>query len=132
MIEIEKFKRIGKGHLLAVADLSITEWRLSIKGVAIFEKAGGRWVALPQKTFQGDDGKTKYTATMAWTDKAVEARFRDAVLSALEQAGHLEPSSPPSWEDWPNQKNPQRMTYRGWNHRPEDFEGVQPPDDIPY
>ena len=133
MIEITSFKRIDKGHLLAVVDLTITEWRLSFKGALIFEKKGGRWVGLPQKTFTGDDGRTKYTATVAWTDKGVETRFRDAVLDALEAAGHLAPSSPPSWaNDRPNQKNPDRMTYRGGQFRPDDFQGVQPPDDLPW
>ena len=128
MIEITSFKRIDKGHLLAVVDLTITEWRLSFKGVLILEKKGGRWVGLPQKTFTGDDGRTKYTATVAWTDKGVETRFRDAVLDALKAEGHLESSTAAP----KNRKNPDRMTYRGGQFRPDDFQGVQPADDLPW
>jgi hypothetical protein len=125
MIEIEKYQAVNRGHLVGVVDLKIPKWCLSFKGVAVFEKAGGRWVNLPQKTFQGDDGKTKYVDTIEWTDKAVEGRFRDAVLTALVEAGHLEPSKPkPPPSARPNRKNPQRMTYRGGQYRPDDFQGV--------
>jgi len=129
MIEIESFKRIGCGHLLAVADIVIPEWHLKIQGVAIFNKNGAKWVNLPQKTYQGSDGKTKYTDTMQWTDKGVEGRFRDAVLDALKAEGHLESSTAAPKK---NRKNPDRMTYGGGAYRPDDFQGVQPPDDLPY
>lgn len=41
---------------------------------------------------------------------------------------------PPVEADAPksNRKNPERMTYRGGQFRPDDFEGVTPADDIPY
>lgn len=133
MIEIEKFKRLDRGHLLGVVDLKIPKWFLSFKGVAVFEKNGGRWVSLPQKTFRGDDGKTKYANTIEWTDKAVESRFRDAVLTALEAAGHLGPATTPPPAERPNRKNPDRVQYRGWNHRPAGHPTPTPAtDDLPW
>ncbi len=129
MIHVENFHRLDCGHLVGFVDIVIPKWCLSIKGVAVFDKNGGRWVKMPQKRHQEGDGETNYADAMAWTDKAVETRFRDAVLRALEAGGHIPPKAD---APKPNRKTPGRMTYRGGQYRPDDFQGVQPGDDIPY
>jgi hypothetical protein len=131
LIEIERFKRLDRGHLVGVADIIIPEWRLKIQGVGIFNKNGAKWVNLPQKTYQGTDGGTKYADTLQWTDNAVASRFRDAVLEALEQAGHL-PKVKKTDAPKRNRRNPDKMLFRP-NFRPEGHPTPTPAsDDLPW
>jgi hypothetical protein len=64
-------------------------------------------------------------------DKGVNQRFQKAVIDALVDAGHLSPLEPATAPKQ-NKKNPDRMTYRGGQYRPDDFQGAQPLDDLPY
>jgi DNA-binding cell septation regulator SpoVG len=109
----------GKGSLLGYADVSIVKWRLIIKGVGIFQKGAARWVKMPQREFQKSDGSTGYSDIMSFSDKNVITRFRKAVFSALESAGHIAPK-----------EKGKRITYQP-TYRPADFPPVTN-DDIIY
>jgi hypothetical protein len=129
MIQILKWNAHRSGALIGFADVSISSWRLEIRGLSVFEKSGSRWCELPKKPYEVN-GKTKYQDILAWSDAEVRARFQKAVVDALVRQGHIPPVEATAPRQ--NRRNPDRMTYRGGQYRPDDFQGVQPLDSLPY
>lgn len=130
MIQILKWNPHRSGALIGFADVAIPSWRLEIRGLSVFDKAGSRWCELPKKPYQKSDGGTAYQDIMAWSDAEVRARFQKAVVEALEGQGHIPPVKTTDTPK-PNRKNPDKMSFQP-NYRPADFQGVPPADDIPY
>ena len=130
MIQIRGFKEYQSGTLEGFADIEIPGWKLAINSVPVFQKNGKRWVMLPQSKAE-KDGQVFYNKLFEFTDKSVGSRFSKAVIDALVDAGHIPPLEKAAAPKR-NKHNPDRVQYRGWNHRPDDFEGVQPADDLPY
>jgi hypothetical protein len=59
-IEIINYKEINKGALKATCDVKMVKWgNFIIRGLAIFEKDGSRWVSFPSKEYE-KDGKKKW------------------------------------------------------------------------
>jgi hypothetical protein len=130
MIEITKWTAYRSGARIGFCDAAITSWRLEIRGLSVFEKAGARWCELPKKPYEVN-GETKYQDILAWSDAEIRARFQRAVVDALEQAGHVPPVEATGDRPTPNKSNPDRVRYEGWNHRPADHP-TPTADDIPY
>ena len=69
---------------------------LEIAGVAVFEKAGRRWAAMPAQTLSfagapvlGANGRQKWATPIRWTTSDLQRRFSEAVLELVERDGDI-------------------------------------------
>ena len=82
-ITVEEIRSVNKGNVRAFADVSIAD-RLTIYGLKVIQlQARAPWVALPQREWTDETGKTRYSPTLKLAEdikRAVDA----AVLGAWE------------------------------------------------
>lgn len=95
MIEIQNVEPINKGSLLAICDVHIIPWKMTLKEVRVFEKGAQRWVTLPSREFINSMNEKKYVELIAFDNEQVRNRFRqqviDAVFKFLNDNPNLEP-----------------------------------------
>jgi hypothetical protein len=94
-VRCDDFRALRRNTLVGFAVVTVAELRLTIRDVAIHQKADSRWAQLPAKPQVKDGalikdaatGKIAYTPVMEFTNKAVRDAFSAAVIAAvLEQA----------------------------------------------
>jgi len=86
------FKPFERNTLKGFADLWLRGARLNIRGCAVHEKNGKRWVQLPAKPQLDKDrelirdagGKIQYAPVMEFDSREVADRFNAAALKAVE------------------------------------------------
>lgn len=84
MIDIISVNPINKGDVLASVSVAIRPWKLKIHEVIVIQKGVNRWVNLPQRKYESN-GETKYKPLLEFDDNAVEKRFRDQILKAVDE-----------------------------------------------
>lgn len=84
VIEVLNIKPINKNSLLAVCDVRIVPWKLTLKEVKIFEKGTNRWISLPAKQSQMPDGNMRYDELIAFDNDSIKQRFRDQIMEAVD------------------------------------------------
>ncbi len=94
MIDIVSVHPINKGDLLATVSVAIRPWKMKIHEVIVMQKGANRWVSLPSRKYESN-GETKYQKLLEFDDSAVEKRFRDQIMQAvddyIEKNGDLQP-----------------------------------------
>ncbi len=85
MIEVQNINPVGKGSLLAVCDVHIKPWCLTLHEVKIFEKGANRWLGMPSKDFTNEQGEKKYTDLITFDNDGVRNRFRSQVMGAVDK-----------------------------------------------
>ena len=85
MIEISNFKEYKKNTLQGFFDVKLTTMGLEIRGCCLHEKDGSRWVQLPSKPYQKDDGTTAYSYILDFYEKDKRVSFQKEVLNVIEQ-----------------------------------------------
>lgn len=83
MIEITSVNPINKGDLLATVSVHIKPWKLRIHEIAVFQKGVNRYISLPTRKWE-NQGETKYVKLLEFDDNAVEKRFRDQIMQAVD------------------------------------------------
>jgi hypothetical protein len=91
MIECLEFRSVERGTLKGFAKIKVPQWHLTMDDVAIHEKNGKRWAALParpmldakREVVKDEEGKPKYAKTLYFDDRDVADRFSDAVVKAV-------------------------------------------------
>lgn len=58
---------------------------LQIRDIAIRDGKNGLWAALPSTSWEGQDGKRRFTPMATFADKAASYRFSDALIEQLRQ-----------------------------------------------
>jgi len=81
-MEIQNFKQINKGCLLAKFDIMVPQWNMTIKDCALFEKGGKKWITLPSKQYEGADGQKKHFELVRFP-KEVKERFQNKCIEKL-------------------------------------------------
>lgn len=84
VLEVQNIKAIQKGSLLAICDVRIVPWKLTLKEVKIFEKGVNRWIGLPSKEVALPTGEKKYYELMAFDSEEIKNRFRDQIMEAVD------------------------------------------------
>jgi hypothetical protein len=90
-VRCDDFRALRRNTLCGFAVVTIAELKLSIRDVAIHQKAESRWAQLPAKPQVKDGalikdtstGKIAYTPIMEFTNKAVRDAFSAAVIAAV-------------------------------------------------
>jgi hypothetical protein len=87
-----EFKPFQRNTLRGFAQISVPSWHMTISGIAIHEKEGRRWAALPARPYldnsgelvREDDGKPRYVKVFQFDNRDVGDRFSAAVLKAVD------------------------------------------------
>jgi hypothetical protein len=82
-MEIEKFKRIDKGALIASFTVIIPAWGMQIREITYFEMNGKRWISFPSRQYKDEDEKTCYFPFISM-EKDMKKRFEEKVLLLLQ------------------------------------------------
>jgi hypothetical protein len=90
-IRCNDFRTLHRNTLCGFAVVTIAELKLTVRDVAIHQKADSRWAQLPAKPQVKDGalikdastGKIAYTPVMEFTNKAVRDAFSAAVIAAV-------------------------------------------------
>lgn len=81
-MEINNYKPVNKGCLVAKFDVTIPEWGITIRDCALFEKNHEQWIGMPSRQYQAKDGSNKSFAYVL-LDEKIKARFNAACLEKL-------------------------------------------------
>lgn len=84
MLEIISVNPINKGDMLASVSVHIKPWKMKIHEVMVMQKGLTKWVNLPSRKYEAN-GETKYAKLLEFDDAGVEKRFRDQILSAVDE-----------------------------------------------
>ena len=94
-MEIQNYKAVNKGCLVAKFDVTIPQWGLTIRDLALFEKEGKRFLGMPGRPYEKDGAKKSYDHVVF--DEASKKRFTATCLEKLE---HLQQkASQPTYEN---------------------------------
>ena len=85
MIEIQNIQKIGKGSLLALCDVHIIPWKMTLHEVKIFEKGANRWISLPAREYVNPMGEKKYIDLISFDNEATKNRFKDQIMPAIDK-----------------------------------------------
>jgi hypothetical protein len=83
-IEITKWRKFEKNSLQGFCNILMTNIGLEIQDGTVHEKDGKKWVGLPAKPYQDDEGNTKYSYIVKFVDKEKYQQFQKAALKALD------------------------------------------------
>ena len=86
-MEINNYKEINKGCLVASFNVLIPQWGLTLREYTLFEKDGKRWVSMPARQYKDAEGKNKNFPLVEF-DKDKRARSETA---CLEKKSQLQP-----------------------------------------
>ena len=85
MLEILNINPINKGSLLASCDVHIVPWKMTMREVKVFEKAGRRWVRLPCREVINAMGEKNYIEVICFDTDAIKTRFTSQVTTAIDE-----------------------------------------------
>lgn len=85
MLEVQNINAVNKGTLLAVCDVKIIPWKLTLKEIKIFEKGANRWIGMPSREFINDLGEKKYIELIEFENEGVKSRFRSQIMGAIDK-----------------------------------------------
>ena len=84
-IEIVSFRKFEKNSLIGFCTVKMTTIGLEIRDCAVQQKDGKKWVNLPSKPYEKEDGTTGYSYIIKFTDKDRYFQFQKAVLQELDK-----------------------------------------------
>ena len=85
MIRCIKFRRYTKNTLRGFADLELPRVGLVLRDCPWHEKNGKEWVSFPARSYEGDDGTTRWQPLIEFAEGAMEEReqFQRQALEAI-------------------------------------------------
>jgi len=83
-IEITKFKKYTKNTLRGFFTARLTGVGLEIRDMTLHQKNGKRWVSMPAKPYEKEDGGQGWSYIVKFYDDALGKQFQKAVLQALD------------------------------------------------
>lgn len=83
MIECTKFKYIGKGSLVGIADLFVPQFGMDIYGCSVFQKDGRKWLTFPSKEVE-INGAKKFFQHMRFRKHESMDNFTAQAMKAIQ------------------------------------------------
>jgi hypothetical protein len=99
-VEIVNFRAYHKNTLRGFTTLLMPTLGLEIRDVTIHEKNGSKWLGLPAKPFEKQDGTTSWIPIVRFTKREIWERFQREALLALNK--HIENSNSDPKQDQEN------------------------------
>ena len=84
-IVCNNFKKFDNGFLQGFADLYIEKWGVDISGFSLYCKNGSRWINIPSKEFQNDQGEKKWMPIIKFSEKSHQEAFLNAAIDAIDK-----------------------------------------------
>jgi len=84
-IEIINFRKVEKNTLQGFFTVRLTNIALEIRDCALHQKDIERWVGLPAKPYDKEDGSKAWSYIVNFYDKDRWNQFQKAVLEALDK-----------------------------------------------
>ena len=84
MIEISNFKKFQKNTLQGFFDVKLTNIGLEVRGCCLHEKEENRWIQLPSKPYEKEDGSRGWQYILDFYQKDKRESFQKEVLNELE------------------------------------------------
>lgn len=85
MLEVQNIQPVHKGNLLAVCDVHIIPWKMTLNEIKIFEKGANRWIGMPAREFVNEQGERKYIELVTFDNDGVKNRFRSQIMGAIDK-----------------------------------------------
>lgn len=95
MLEVQNINAVQKGSLLAICDVHIIPWKMTLHEVKIFEKGANRWLGMPAKEYINDMGEKKYTDLITFDNESVKNSFRNQIMGAIDRFLESNPDMKP-------------------------------------
>jgi len=109
----KRIQPLERNTLRGFCEISIPDWNLTIKDVAVHRKNDSMWASPPSKAQIRDgilvkdaDGKIQYFNIFEFADRAARDRFSDAVITAVRATddgrralGGSNPQAKPTFDD---------------------------------
>ena len=83
-IKVVKFQEYRKNTLMGFFDVQLDNVGLEIRGCTVHQKGKSRWVGLPAKPYEDEDGTKKWSRIIDFYDEGRGKQFQKAVLQALD------------------------------------------------
>jgi hypothetical protein len=85
MIRVVGIRPHPRNTLRAFVDLALTLVGLVLRDCGWHSKGDREWVSFPARSYQGDDGATRWSSMIEFAEGAREARkqFQDKALEAI-------------------------------------------------
>ena len=83
-IQISNWRRHESKTLRAFFTVTLASG-IIINDCMLHEKGDTRWIGMPSREFQGQDGERKFAPIVSFVNRDVEHNFRDLVLAALDR-----------------------------------------------
>ena len=91
MIDPRTGKPFRKYTLRGFVTISLQPSGLEIRDCTLHEKAGSRWINMPSRPYEDENGNTKYSYIVFFPEKSRAQQFQEAVLKALKEYQPPEP-----------------------------------------
>ncbi len=83
-IQLKDFRPFKKNSLQGFITLYLPGAGLEIRDCSLFEKDERRWVSLPSRSFQKDDGTTAWANVVSIPDEDRYQKFQNETIKALD------------------------------------------------
>ena len=83
-IEARIDRMVQKGNIKAIASVSL-DGMFVVKGLKVMDGRKGLFVSMPQESFDGQDGRKKYSNLFFALTNSAKMELQDAVLQAYQQ-----------------------------------------------
>lgn len=84
-IKVTHFRAHSKNTLQGFFTAQLTNIGLEIRDATLHEKDGKRWIGLPAKPYEKEDGTTGYAFIVKFYEKDKWNQFQKATLEALDK-----------------------------------------------
>lgn len=84
-IECMSFKAHKSGSLLGFANLFVPKMGLEIFGLSLHQKEGKRWLNMPSREYEDENGERKYLSIIRFREKSHYNAFIDKAKECIEK-----------------------------------------------
>lgn len=100
-VRIDEFKPMQKNTLQGFLAFTFLDLGLCVKGATIHQKQDSRWVSMPAREYQTDEGR-KWVPVIEFDSRESRYSVNDAVIAAFDafQARTTKPDPAPDGEPW--------------------------------
>jgi len=85
MIECTRFKSCRRDSFVGFADFFIDKWGVELQGCSLYMKNGQKWLNLPAKEYQNEQGERKFAPYVRFREKDHYKRFCEAAIRAIDE-----------------------------------------------
>lgn len=121
-------RMVNKGKVKAIASVSL-DGMFVVKNLKIMDGKKGLFVSMPQESYPGKDGQTKYSNTFFALTNSAKMQLQEVVLGAYQQALHPEQHNHP--QSYGQGNYPQECQYQQEHYPQPEYRSQYPEPQYP-